>query len=103
MFFICKYFNIAIGIVIHCITLLFVTLWSATVTRDTIKHLKAFRIISNEMPVSLLILCWCYFSCLKMYSEKFFNAYFYEQMLLEIFVAKGDTRSYFLKNNSFNS
>ena len=38
-----------------------------------------------------------------MYSEKFFNAYLYEQMLLEIFVAKGDTGSYFLKNNSLNS
>ena len=60
-------------------------------TRDTIRHLKTFRVISNEMPVLLLILSWCYFSCLKMYSEKFFNAYFYEQMLFEIFVAKGDT------------
>ena len=58
---------------------------------DTVGHLKTFRAISNEMPVLLLILCWCYFSCLKMYSDKFFNAYFYEQMLFEIFVAKGDT------------
>ena len=35
--------------------------------------------------------CWRYFSCLEMYSEKFFNVYFYEQMFFEIFVAKGDT------------
>ena len=26
-------------------------------TSDTIKHLKTFRIISNEIPVLLLILC----------------------------------------------
>ena len=32
MFFICKYFIIAIGDAIRCIKLLFVTLWSATVT-----------------------------------------------------------------------
>ena len=60
-------------------------------TGDTIRHLKTFRIISNEMSVLLLILSGCYFSCLKMYSDKFFNAYFYEQMFFEIFVAKGDT------------
>ena len=60
-------------------------------TRDTIRHLQTFRVISNEMPVLLLILCWCYFSCLKKCSEKFFNAYFYEQILFEIFVAKRDT------------
>ena len=44
-------------------------------TRDTIRHLKIFRVISNEMPVLHLILCWCYFSCLKMYSEEFLNAF----------------------------
>ena len=60
-------------------------------TRDAIRHLKTFRVISNEISVLLLILSGCYFSCLKMYSDKFFNAYFYEQMLFEIFVAKGDT------------
>ena len=38
-----------------------------------------------------------------MYSDKLFNAYFYEQMLFEIFVATGDTAKYFLKNNSLNS
>ena len=43
-------------------------------TRD-IRHLKIFRVISNEMPVLLLILYWCYFSCLKIYSENFFNAF----------------------------
>ena len=57
----------------------------------TIRHLQTFRVISSEMPVLLLILCSCYFSCLKKYSDKFFNTYLYEQMLSEIFVAKGDT------------
>ena len=60
-------------------------------TKDALRHLKTFRVISTEMSLWLLILSWCYFSCLKMYSDKFFNAYFYEQMLFEIFVAKGDT------------
>ena len=49
-------------------------------TRDTIRHLKTFRVIYIEMPVLLLIVSWCYFSCLKLYSDKFFNAYFYEQI-----------------------
>ena len=65
-------------------------------TRDTIRHLKAFRVISNEMQV-LLILSWCYFSRLKMYSDKFFNAYFYEQMFFEIFVARETQVSFFWK------
>ena len=30
-----------------------------------------------------------------MYLEKFFNAYFYEQMFFEIFVSKGDTIQFF--------
>ena len=38
-------------------------------TGDTIRHLKTFRIISNEMSVLLLILSGCYFSCLKMHSD----------------------------------
>ena len=63
--------------------------------RDAIRHLKTFRVISNEMLVLLLILCWCYFSCLQMYSEKFFNAYLCEQMFFEIFVAKGDAIQFF--------
>ena len=53
--------------------------------------IKTFRVISNEIPVLFLVLCWYYFSCLKMYPEKFFNAYFYEEMFFEIFVEKGDT------------
>ena len=36
-------------------------------TRDTIRHLKTFRVISNETPVLLLILSRCYFSCLKVW------------------------------------
>ena len=40
-------------------------------TRDTIRHLKSFRVISSEVLVLLLILCWYYFGCLKMYSENF--------------------------------
>ena len=31
-------------------------------TRATIRHLKTFRVISNEMPVLLLILRRCYSS-----------------------------------------
>ena len=37
---------------------------------DTVKHLTAFRIISSEMPISLLIRSWWWFSCL--YIEIFF-------------------------------
>ena len=66
-------------------------------TRDAIRHLKTFRVISNEISVLLLILSGCYFSCLKMYSDKFFNAYFYEQICFEIFVAKGDMLAFFEK------
>ena len=66
-------------------------------TRDTIRHLKTFIVISSEMPVLLLILCWCYFRCLKIYSEKFFNAYFCEQMHFEIFLANETQPSIFWK------
>ena len=66
---------------------------------NTTRHLKTFRIISNEMPDLLLIQCWWYFSCLQMYSNNFFNIYFHEQMLFQIFVAKVDTGQ-FLRNNS---
>ena len=30
-------------------------------TSDTIRHLKTFRVISNEILVLLVILCWWYF------------------------------------------
>ena len=46
-------------------------------TRDTIRHLKTFRVIYIEMPVSILNLSCCYFICLKMYSNKFLNVYFF--------------------------
>ena len=59
-------------------------------TRDTITYLKTCRVIYNNSSFTSY-LSWCNFSCLKMYSEKSFNAYFYEQMFFEIFVAKGDT------------
>ena len=39
---------------------------------DTVKHLKEFRIISSEMQISLLILCWSYLSCVPMYLDNFF-------------------------------
>ena len=55
------------------------------------KAFKTFRIISNEMPVLLLLLNWWYFSYLQMNSEKFFNVYFYEQIFFEISVTKGNT------------
>ena len=51
--------------------------------RDSIRHLKISRVISNEMPVLLLILCWCYFSCLKMYSEKFLMLTFMSKCFLK--------------------
>ena len=47
---------------------------------DTVRYLKTFRVISNETLVLLPILCWWYFSCLQMYSDTFFNVYFYEQI-----------------------
>ena len=37
-----------------------------------------------------------------MYSDDFFNAYFYEQLFFEISVVKGDTGKLFSKNNSLN-
>ena len=59
--------------------------------------LKTFRIFSNETPVLLLTLCSWYFSCLHMYSEKFFNIYFNEQIFLKIYLTKGDTGQSFLE------
>ena len=49
-----------------------------------------------KMPILLLILCW-YFNCLQMYLEKFLNIYFHEQMVFQIFVAKGDICQFFWK------
>ena len=60
-------------------------------TSDTIRHLKTFKMASNKMPNLLLILCWCYLSCLQKYSEKILNIDFHEQIFFQIFVAKGDT------------
>ena len=34
------------------------------------------------------------------YSNKFFNISFYEQIFLQIFVAKGNTGRFFLRNNN---
>ena len=48
------------------------------VENDTAKHSKTFTIISSEMLILLFILCWLFFSCLQMYSDKFFNIYFHE-------------------------
>ena len=67
---------------------------------DNIRHLKTFRIFSNKMLVLLLILCWWFFSCLHMYWEKFYNNYYHEQIFFKIFVVKGDTGQFFLRNNS---
>ena len=59
------------------------------VESDTVKHLKAFRITSNEVQISLLILCWLIFYLLS-----------YElKMFLKIFVSKV-YRPVVLKNNS---
>ena len=56
---------------------------------DTIRHWKIFRIFS-EIP-ALLVLFWWYFSCLHIYSDKYFNIYLNEQMFFKIFVATVDT------------
>ena len=65
-------------------------------TSDTIRHLKTLRIISNEMPVLLFILCWWYFSCLQIYSDNSFNIYFYEENVSKTFEAEGDTGQFCL-------
>ena len=52
-------------------------------TRDTIRHFKTFRVIFNKMLVLLLILSRCCLNCLKVYSDEFFNDYFYEQMFFK--------------------
>ena len=41
-----------------------------------------FKLISNEIPILLLILCW-YFSCRQMYFGKFLKIYFHEQMFFK--------------------
>ena len=55
-------------------------------------NLKTFRILSYKMPALLLILYWWCFSCLHMYSNKFFNIYFHEWMYFKFCASKGDTR-----------
>ena len=66
------------------------------VEKDNFKHLKAFGIISSEMPILLLILSW-YFSCLHI--QIFFLLSCELKMFLQIFVSKA-YRSVVLKNNS---
>ena len=60
-----------------------------------------FKIISIEMSILLLILR-SYFGCLQIFLEKFLNIYFHEQMFFQIFVAKGDTCQFVLRNNSLS-
>ena len=43
-----------------------------SVESDTVKRLKTFRIISSEMPLSLLILSLQYFICLRIHFFFFF-------------------------------
>ena len=51
------------------------------------------------MSVLLIILCWWYFSCLQMYSEKFFKIYYDEQMFFfSNLCGKRDTGQFFLRN-----
>ena len=38
-----------------------------------------------------------YVDDMQMYSDKFFNIYFHEQMFFQIFVAKADTVQFLLK------
>ena len=67
-----------------------------SVEKDNFKHLKAFGIISSEIPILLLILSW-YFSCLHI--QIFFLLSCELKMFLQIFVSKA-YRSVILKNNS---
>ena len=61
---------------------------------DNVRHLKIFRVISNEMPISVLIPCWWYFSCLLMYLKRNLDSYFNElKMFFQMFLSKGDTKS----------
>ena len=67
---------------------------------DTVSHLKTFRVISNEVTISAVILCWWHISCLQMYSGQCFNIYFHAlKMVFQIFVPKVH-RSAFQENNS---
>ena len=73
------------------------------VRKVTARHLKTFRIISNEIPVSLLIPWWCYFSCLQTYSNIFFNNCSHELKLFWFFfkyLCLMETAVSFLKNKS---
>ena len=45
------------------------------VESDTVKHLKIFRKISSEIPISLLILSSRYSFCRQVFSENFFGIY----------------------------
>ena len=66
------------------------------VKSDTVKHSKAFRIISSEIPISLLIL---YYEILIICAfRKFFYLLSYElKVFFEIFVSKVDRVSCFEK------
>ena len=66
-----------------------------SVGSDTVKHLKAFRI----MLISLLTLSWYYCSCLHIQKFFFFLLSYEFKMLFQIFVSKV-YRSVASKNNS---
>lgn len=34
-----------------------------------VKHIEKFRTISNEMLISLFIMCWWYFTCLQCFAQ----------------------------------
>ena len=66
-----------------------------SVESDTVKHLKAFRIISSKMKISLLTLS-CYFSCLHI--QIIFLLSYELKMFFQIFESKV-YRSVVLKKN----
>ena len=70
---------------------------------DAAKHLKVFTIISIEMLISLLILCWWYFSSRQMYSDNSFNNCFYELKTCNQIFVSTIYRSVDLKNNSLRT
>ena len=68
-------------------------------TSDTVRYLKTCRIISSKMPVLLIpvLICQWYTICLEIYSEKYFNIFFHEEMFFHIFVTKRDTQQFLEK------
>ena len=53
------------------------------VESDTVKHLKAFKIIPGEIPIAILIQCWWYFSCLCIQKFCFIHSHITSKIFLK--------------------